>query len=160
MFAKRMRNLQNQEMPPDIRAATVGDAADLSAIRAQCFDKIWSPESFAEMLARTETICFMVPGVAYALAQKIPPESELITIAVISAYRRQKIAQRLLEKLSQELRGDAIHTLHLEVNEKLVAARALYEKLGFHPVGRRAEYYRNAAGAPEDAILMARQITV
>jgi len=137
-------------MRPDIRIATVADAADLAAIRAQCFDKAWKAESFAEMLSNPDVLCLLIPKIAYALAQKIPPESEIITIAVIPTHRRQGIAKNLLKKLWKFLCQQDIHTMHLEVSEKLMPARALYEKMGFQSTGRRANYY----GQNEDAILM------
>ncbi len=143
-------------MPLNARPITMDDAADLFFIRGQCFEKNWNLKTFEETIAQPEFVGFIIPQTAYIIAQKIPPEAELITIAVAPAHRRQGIAEILLKNLWQNLRQQDIHTLHLEVNEKLTPARTLYEKLGFEPTGRRADYY----GTGEDAILMRLQSTV
>ena len=145
---------------PDLRAARAADAEDLSAIRAACFDKAWAPTEFSEMLIRPETLCVTLPKIAYVLAQKIPPEAEIITIAVVPEFRRQGIAENLLRELCRALANEKINTLHLEVSEKLAAAHALYEKIGFMPVGRRKNYYVNSSGEKTDAILMCLSLPV
>ncbi|HRJ12260.1 MAG TPA: GNAT family N-acetyltransferase [Alphaproteobacteria bacterium] len=138
----------------NLRLANVDDADDLSAIRSACFDSAWTPETFTNMLRDDKNFCLLIPDTAYALVQKIPPEAELITIAVVPAARRRGIAENMLIRTWQELQQHGIHTLHLEVNERLAAARQLYEKLGFQTTGRRNGYYPNKAGSPDDAILM------
>lgn len=143
-------------MPNPPRDANVDDAADLAAMRAACFDKTWEVKEFTELLKKPDMICLIIPQTAYAIAQCIPPEAELITIAVVPEFRRQGIAENLLQQIWQTLQDRDIHLLHLEVNEKLAAARALYEKLGFTAVGRRADYY----GPGQDAILMRRETPV
>jgi len=143
--------MQNRKlMQPDIRIATAADATDLAAIRAQCFNKSWDEKTFSDLFASPDIICLTIPNIAYALAQKIPPESELITIAVAPAHRRRGIAENLLQNLWQNLLQHGIHTIHLEVSENLIPAQNLYKKLGFQPIGRRTNYY----GAGQDAILM------
>jgi len=137
-------------MPPEFRVAALDDINDLINIRAQCFGKNWSAAQFQDILIASQYATLLIPQTAYAIIQKIPPEAELITIAVAPSYRRQGIAEHLLKNIQQILQTEKIHTLHLEVNENLTAARALYEKMGFRQTGRRADYY----GAGEDAILM------
>ena len=136
------------------RHASLNDVADLSAIRAACFDKLWIDSTFAEMLQRPEIVCLIIPDIAYVLAQKILPEAEIITIAVMPDRRRMGIAEKMLREICQIFVGADIHTLHLEVSEKLPAARALYEKIGFVPSGRRPRYYVSSSGETADAILM------
>lgn len=142
---------------PDCRAATVDDAENLSHIRSQCFHEHWSAASFQTMLSDQKHICLIIPDIAYILVLKIPPEAELITLAVVPEFRRQGIAERLLEQIIHNLKDEQIHTLHLEVNETLLPARHLYEKAGFQAVGCRPGYYLNSAGTREDAILMLRE---
>jgi len=137
-------------MQPDIRIATTADAPDLTAIRAQCFNKSWDEKTFSDILNNPNIICLIAPNIAYALVQKISPESELITIAVAPAHRRRGIAENLLQNLWQNLLKHGIDTIHLEVSEKLIPAQNLYKKLGFQPIGRRTNYY----GVGQDAILM------
>jgi ribosomal-protein-alanine N-acetyltransferase len=140
--------------PAALRNATLDDVADLSAIRGACFDKLWIESTFAEMLQRPKIICLIAPGVAYAMVQKIPPEAEIITIAVSPEHRRQGIAEHMLREICARLSAEGITTLHLEVSEKLIAAQKLYAKIGFAPSGRRAGYYLSSSGERADAILM------
>lgn len=140
--------------PPDIRFAAVADADDLASIRAQCFDSYWPAAELAAMLAQPQYLCLLAPGAGYVLAQTLPPEAEIITIAVSPAYQRRGIAQNLMQHLVSFLKTQSITALHLEVNENLHAARRLYEKTGFAQTGCRADYYVRANGEKADAILM------
>jgi ribosomal-protein-alanine N-acetyltransferase len=74
------------------------------------------------------------------------PEREILNLAVIPAYRRMGVAKALL---ARELNRNAI--FYLEVRESNGAAQALYRKLGFAEIGRRAEYYQDPR---EGAIVM------
>jgi ribosomal-protein-alanine N-acetyltransferase len=75
-----------------------------------------------------------------------PPEREILNLAVAPRYRRSGIATSLIQL---ELRKKAIFVL--EVRESNLAARSLYERLGFVEISRREEYYNNPI---ETAIVM------
>jgi ribosomal protein S18 acetylase RimI-like enzyme len=76
-------------------------------------------------------------------------EFEILNLAVEPDWLRHGIATRLLEHAFLTHPG----TWFLEVRESNEAARALYAKLGFQPVGRRPRYYQ----APvEDALILKR----
>lgn len=145
--------MQSQTLP-NLRLATPDDVADLSVTRAACFDKAWIENTFMDMLLRPETLCLIAQGVGYVLVQKIPPEAEIITIAVRPEYQRRGIAEHMLREICTLLAAEQIHTLHLEVSEKLMPAQQLYAKIGFQPTGRRTHYYVSSSGDRADAILM------
>jgi ribosomal-protein-alanine acetyltransferase len=73
-------------------------------------------------------------------------EIEVLNLAVDPAFRREGIATALMESVPAE-------HVFLEVRESNARAIALYEKLGFTEVGRRADYYDDPA---ENAIVMRR----
>ncbi len=78
-------------------------------------------------------------------------EAHIIAIAVESSYRRLGIGEDLLIAiidLAAQLNADFIT---LEVRASNTMAQALYEKYGFHVVGRRSGYYSDNG---EDAVLM------
>ena len=78
-------------------------------------------------------------------------EAHIIAIAVESSYRRLGIGEDLLIaiiELAAQLNADFIT---LEVRASNAMAQALYEKYGFHVVGRRSGYYSDNG---EDAVLM------
>jgi ribosomal-protein-alanine N-acetyltransferase len=79
--------------------------------------------------------------------QTAPGEREILNVAVEPAQRGRGLARRLLEQELARSRGEWF----LEVRESNVAARRLYESLGFREVGRRENYYQ---APPEQAIVM------
>ena len=78
-------------------------------------------------------------------------ELQILNLATDPRCRRRGHAARLLEHaIAVARRGRATHLL-LEVRRSNDAARKLYAKYGFRPIGIRAEYY---AAEHEDAIVM------
>lgn len=78
-------------------------------------------------------------------------EGYINNVAVRPEYRRRGIASALISLLIEQGREIGLAFLTLEVRESNAPAIAIYEKLGFSPVGRRRNYYRKPR---EDAILM------
>ena len=81
-------------------------------------------------------------------------EADMMNIAVSSKFRRMGIAQELVERLVKLLREKDVYSLTLEVRASNEPAKALYGKLGFEPVGRRPNYYRNPK---EDALILRKE---
>lgn len=78
---------------------------------------------------------------AMILVRVVADESEVLTIAVIPSLRRQGIAAKLLRMAMDRARDSGARMMFLEVAVSNHAARTLYERNGFHRVGRRARYY-------------------
>jgi ribosomal-protein-alanine N-acetyltransferase len=137
-------------------------APAMAAVHRDAFtpEEAWDAEIIANQLA--------LPGVfggididgAMALARVVVDEAELLTFAVHSRLQRRGVGYRLLQSMMREAwRRGAVRML-LEVSVNNPAGRALYEKTGFHPIGRRRAYYANGddatvmevlLSAPEDA---------
>ena len=83
--------------------------------------------------------------------QCVAERAEVIDLRVLASERRQGLGRKLLWASFTAL-GD-IGAVELEVRSSNVAARALYESLGFSETGLRPNYYATADGR-EDAILM------
>lgn len=135
------------------------DAADVSAcarLEAAVFPhEAWSPQLLLEELtSRWGHYLGIWDGedlVAYG-GVKGDIEGDLMTVAVLPAYRRQGVGERLVRKLLTNAAQAGIETVFLEVRESNASARRLYERVGFTIVGHLPCYYR----APvEDAVLMA-----
>ena len=77
--------------------------------------------------------------------------AEVIDLRVLASERRQGLGRQLLWASLTAL-GD-VAAVELEVRSSNVAARTLYESLGFSETGSRPNYYATADGR-EDAILM------
>ena len=78
---------------------------------------------------------------AFLVAQHIPPEWELENIVVAPTARREGLGSRLVQHLLSIARKSNSDAMFLEVRESNIAARRLYEKLGFRENGRRKAYY-------------------
>ena len=86
-------------------------------------------------------------AVAYVVAHFGADEGEILNLGVAPAHRRRGLARALVEHTLAALRGRGVRSVFLEVRESNVAARHLYERLGFAPVGKRAGYYRRPTEA-------------
>jgi ribosomal-protein-alanine acetyltransferase len=89
----------------------------------------------------------------FLVAQHIAPEWELENIVVAPELRSQGMGSRLLNELLSLARETNSQSVFLEVRESNIAARKLYEKAGFEPIGRRKSYYSDPV---EDALLYRR----
>jgi ribosomal-protein-alanine N-acetyltransferase len=79
--------------------------------------------------------------VAYALYRVLPPECELLRIAVLPYTRKKGYGTLLLRSGCDCLTEVGVSSLYLEVAATNSAALALYHSLGFESVGRRPNYY-------------------
>lgn len=86
----------------------------------------------------------------FLVALHLPPEWELENIVIAPAVRRNGLATRLLEALVTHAQRTNSESVFLEVRESNVAARTLYQTVGFKQTGSRKAYY---ASPNEDAIL-------
>jgi ribosomal-protein-alanine N-acetyltransferase len=128
----------------------------LAAVHAESFDGIgWTIEQIEGSLAQETTrgwIAFKDDEPSgFILCQMMPGQSEILTLCVRPTAQRRGNGEALVKKAVQaamEMKSN----LFLEVAVDNIAAIKLYEKLGFHEAGRRANYYRRGADAV-DAVL-------
>jgi [ribosomal protein S18]-alanine N-acetyltransferase len=78
-------------------------------------------------------------------------EAHITTFAVHPGFRRRGIGERLLLALFDLSLARMAREATLEVRLSNIAARRLYEKYGFRPVGIRPRYYSDDG---EDALIM------
>ena len=126
-----------------------------------CFSAPWSENSISSELTNPLS-CWLVAldgdrVAGYVGSQTVLDESDMMNIAVDPRYRRQGIAQALVEELVKCLARKESRCLTLEVRASNAGAIALYEKLGFVQVGLRKNYYRNPR---EDAMILRKEWTV
>jgi len=87
---------------------------------------------------------------AFLIARFSGSECELENLVVAAAHRRRGFASQLLQSLIAAANERNVERILLEVRESNMAARALYEKLGFQISGRRKAYYSRPQ---EDALM-------
>lgn len=83
--------------------------------------------------------------------------STIMQIAVKDEYRRQGIATQLLEEMTKSFPkeiDDVVETITLEVRESNVAAKKLYESVGYEVVTIKKNYYKDG----ENAVYMIKRL--
>ena len=132
--------------------------AQVAQLEKECFHDPWSENSIASELKNPLSLWLVaVDGqqvAGYVGSQSVMGEADMMNIAVSSKFRRMGIAQELVERLVTLLREKDVYSLTLEVRASNEPAKALYGKLGFEPVGRRPNYYRNPK---EDALILRKE---
>ena len=88
---------------------------------------------------------------AFVVVHVVADEAHVVNLAVAPDWRRRGVASALLRGVVEDLRGEDIRWLYLEVRAGNAAARALYQRLGFCESGLRRRYYSDNG---EDAVLM------
>jgi ribosomal-protein-alanine N-acetyltransferase len=141
-----------------MESAHVSQVAQLEKL---CFSAPWSENSISSEMTNPLS-CWLVAldgdrVAGYVGSQTVLDESDMMNIAVDPQYRRQGIAQALVEELVKCLAWKGSRCLTLEVRASNVGAIALYGKLGFVQVGLRKNYYRNPR---EDAMILRKEWTV
>lgn len=144
--------------PPRLREAVAGDIPSLAAIHARAFARGWGADEFERLLAERAVRCHVActggrrPPVGFILSHVVPPEAEVLTVAVVTDRRRRGIGRLLLSHHLARLASEGVSISFLEVEEGNVAALALYRTLGYREVGRRRGYY----GGSADALMLRR----
>ncbi|MDR6183638.1 GNAT family N-acetyltransferase [Asaia bogorensis] len=111
----------------------------------------WTAEAFTGLLS--------MPGVAgwvytdhsgptgLLLVRHCMDEAEILTVAVLPAFRRKGVASALIEGSLTFLAGQGVTSLFLEVSVNNSPASALYLALGFEDCGIRRSYYPDGSDA-------------
>ena len=132
-------------MKTEIRKADASDLDFIAALEKESFSLPESREDFEKMLDNPEKhlLVATLDGVraGYICAYTVCRESDILTVAVSSDFRKKGIGRALVSALFDTLCGES-DTLFLEVRQSNAAARALYEGLGFCEVGMRKNYYK------------------
>ena len=138
-----------------MNAAHVPQIAQLEKL---CFSDPWSEKSIESELSCRLSLWFVAlegeTVVSYVGSQTVIDESDMMNIAVHPNYRRQGIAEAMIDALVNALRDKGSRALSLEVRASNDPAIALYKKIGFSQVGRRPNYYRNPR---EDALILRKE---
>ena len=155
------------EGPSVIRAFGAEDLTALAELHAACFSDGWDGEALAVLLAMPGAFALLAVEAAsagkgsgplgFVMARAVAGEAEIISLGVRPDLRRRGLGHRLLTAVMAEAASHGTERLFLEVAADNDAARALYRRAGFAPVGERANYYHRPGGAVA-ALVLARNI--
>ncbi|WP_127091397.1 GNAT family N-acetyltransferase [Aquabacter cavernae] len=155
------RLLSGTPSEPHLRDARMQDAPDLARLHGASFHRGWGVDEFERLLTdRAAHAHVMTDGpkgapFAFVLSHVVPPEGEILSLAVAPASRKKGHARRLLAHHLSRLAALGVTVSHLEVDAANTAALGLYHRLGYVEAGRRKGYYREA-GQASDALVMRR----
>ena len=135
-------------------------AEPISQLHTAIFDDGWDTSAVMRLLAHPGSIALVarhgVPPTmgGFALAQIAADEAEILTLGVDPSWRRNGVANRLVQGLKRGAARGGARALFLEVAASNEAAIALYAQNGFTETGRRKGYYARPDGPAEDAVVM------
>ena len=128
-----------------IREMQQQDVDAVTALEAASFSQPWLRHDFEEILTNPYRFYFVaVQGeeiLGGCMLTDIAGEGDISNVAVDAQHRRMGIAHALLEHLLQFGTARGIMDFTLEVREQNMAARRLYEGLGFQSEGIRPDFY-------------------
>jgi ribosomal-protein-alanine N-acetyltransferase len=92
----------------------------------------------------------------FALGRVVVREAELLLLAVKRDSQKRGVGETLLSDFVRTARRRGAEDLHLEVRQGNHAVK-LYDRAGFHEVGRRRNYYHGRDGQVYDALTLAKK---
>lgn len=131
------------------------DAEELSILESNNMKHPWNKEMILEVLENPRGGAIKAVDndgiiVGYVNYTYIFEEMEIGNLCVDTAYRRQGIAQKLLEELFTFSSANGVEKVFLEVSSQNEPAHKLYIKCGFEEINVRKNYY----GSNDHAIIM------
>lgn len=117
----------------------------------------WRAAEFEQLLS-AKVNHLITTDHGFAVIQLLPPEVELLTIAVHPEHQGKGLGRILMRELCIFAAAKGAAHVFLEVDARNEAARTLYEKTGFAQSGTRIAYYSHPDGSRSDAILMTRPL--
>ncbi len=135
---------------------TIGDISDVHEIERASFPVPWPVYAFRQELEMNRLARYLLVQaggeiVAYGGIWLMVDEAHVTTFAVLPSWRRQGIGGLLMVALMRVAHDVGASVATLEVRLSNEAARALYARFGFRPVGLRPRYYSDNG---EDALIM------
>ena len=144
-----------------LRFAQSGDAPLLQALHAQAFDQPWGAveiERLMRILGGFALVAEADEPQGFVLVRAVAGEGEILTLAVVPAFRRRGVGRALVEAAAAEAVRRGAAALYLEVAEDNPDAIALYESTGFEAAGLRRAYYARLGARPADALVLRRRL--
>ncbi|WP_343622217.1 ribosomal protein S18-alanine N-acetyltransferase [Acinetobacter proteolyticus] len=143
-----------------IRLMQENDLESVTAIERLVQTHPWSRQQFQESLASYQCTVYEQANqvVGFCILQPVLDEANLLLMAIDPSQQGKGLGYKLLDESIQQLKNNPIQ-IFLEVRESNTAAIGLYEKIGFHQIDLRKNYYPNPDGSREHAVIMVKTCT-
>lgn len=143
-----------------VRPMRQEDLSQVAAIAAHSYAEPWPQESFrVELTSKvSQPVVAERAGeiVGFIVAWIVTDEVEIANLTVKEAFRQRGLGRMLLMHVLALAQAKQCATAYLEVRRSNLAARRLYESMGFRDHGLRSRYYGRTG---EDAIVMQKKLT-
>ncbi len=152
---KAIDTLMSRYKETEITPMSDEDIADIAGIEKECFNSPWSEEGLRSELANEGAHFFTAKKdskiAGYMGMHIVLDECYIANVAVSPDFRRQGIADALLDNAEKTAREKGCCFISLEVRVSNTPAISLYEKHGYVSIGERKNFY----SAPiENALIM------
>lgn len=143
-----------------IRLMQAADVEAVAKIERSVQSHPWTLKQFQDAVTAYQSTVIEVQGqvAGFCILQPVLDEANLLLMAIDPAQQGQGLGYQLLEASVAMLQNNPVQ-IFLEVRESNLAAIKLYEKSGFHQIDLRKNYYPNANGSREHAIIMVKACT-
>lgn len=138
----------------------IDDVAEVFKINKQVLESNWGLLLYRHELLDLNTRAYVYKEndkvVGYIIAKYIGETSDLLQIAVHKDYQKKRIGYELLKYTWDNLVGEGVEEMILEVNAKHTSVVSFYESFGFETLYKRKNYY----GPRKDALVMKMKVVV
>ncbi len=139
-----------------IRYAKKDDIPTIIALEQVSFPVPYTEKAVEDLFNPTYLRVFVAVAddgtiLGYLCGTSLPPEGDLLRVAVFSKYRRLGLGRCLVKTYLDTLASEGGTVCFLDVRSSNIPAQSLYASFGFSACGRRRDYYRSPT---EDALEM------
>jgi ribosomal-protein-alanine N-acetyltransferase len=136
--------------------------ATISVLYAECFDDQWSDVAIERVLEPARSFALLARlgsrPVGFLLCRRVLDEAEILSLGAHPELRRRGVGRGLLGAAFTRAATEGAGLMFLEVAQDNLAARALYDAMGFDQTGWRPGYYPRGVGQSVSAVLMSCKI--
>jgi ribosomal-protein-alanine N-acetyltransferase len=145
------------------RLSSPSDLDGVQEVDRLSFPAPWTRAMYEEELSQPGVAFIIVlrtastPVAGYCAYRLVSDELQINNVAVRPEHRGRGFGRALVESTLNHARSAGARTVLLEVRRSNLAARRLYQALGFVQTGARARYYSHPE---EDALVLARDVRI
>ena len=140
-------------MKENIRVMKREDITTIMILEEELFSTAWKEEMFIEEINNHYAYVLEIKDkiIGYICGWKLLDEFNITNIAVDENFQRKGFGKTLVQSIMSKLLSEKCFKFFLEVRKSNLAAKMLYEKMGFTKIGSRKDYYHSPE---EDALVL------